>query len=124
MTGTPNSMFETVKNHEDRITSLEEADVKHEERLRIVETNYTNLENTILKSHQSQQDFFRDTLKNQFELLKARDESKDNDRKRAHEIALTNQEIKKSNLERAWEFAGKSTIAGGFLYLIADKWFL
>ena len=116
--------FEKVRNHEERILVLEEADVKHEERLRIVETNYTNLENTILKSHQSQQDFFRDTLKNQFELLKARDESKDNDRKRAHEIALTDQEIKKTNLERAWEFAGKSTIAGGFLYLILDKWFL
>ena len=116
--------FEKVKNHEERILVLEESDIKHEERLRIVETNYTNLENTILKSHQSQQDFFRDTLKNQFELLKARDESKDNDRKRAHEIALTDQEIKKTNLERAWEFAGKSTIAGGFLYLILDKWFL
>ena len=116
--------FEKVRNHEERILVLEEADVKHEERLRIVETNYTNLENTILKSHQSQQDFFRDTLKNQFELLKARDESKDNERKRAHEIALTDQEIKKTNWEKAWEFAGKSTIAGGFLYLILDKWFL
>ncbi len=124
MPSSANSMFETVKNHEERILVLEEADVKHEERLRIVETNYTNLENTILKSHQSQQDFFRDTLKNNFELLKARDESKDNDRKRAHEIALADQEIKKSNWERAWEFAGKSTIAGGFLYLILDKWFL
>ncbi|PUB12216.1 hypothetical protein C8K15_11021 [Paenisporosarcina sp. OV554] len=89
--------FEKVKNHEERILILEENDLKHEERIRTVEGNYTNLENTILKSHQSHQDFFRDTLSKQWDLIKARDESKDNDRKRGHEIALTDQEIKKTN---------------------------
>jgi len=122
--GDSSSMFNTVQDHEERLLVLEEADKRHEERLRVVEANYTNLENTILKSSQSQNDFFRDTLKSQFELLKARDESKDSDRKRAHEIALTEQAIKKSNTEKAWEFGGKLTMAGGILYLILEKWFV
>lgn len=118
------SMFETVKNHEERILVLEEADKKHEERLRAVESNYTNLENTILKSSQSQIDFFRDTMSKQWDLINARDQSKDAERQRTHEIAVTNQAIKKSNSEKAWELAGKLTMAGGIAYLIFEKWFI
>lgn len=119
-----NSMFDTVKDHEERILVLEETDRKHEERLEKVESNYTKLENTILKSSQSQQDFFRDTMSKQWELIKARDDSKDNEYQRSHEIALANQAIKKSNTEKAWEFAGKITMAGGILYLVIEKWFV
>lgn len=116
-----NSMFDTVQNHEERITSLEETDKRHEERIRVVESNYTNLENTILKSSQSQQDFFRDTMSKQWDLITARDMSKDIERQQSHEIAVTNQSIKKTNVEKAWEFAGKTTVAGGILYLLIEK---
>ena len=118
------SMYETVKdqgekldNHEERITLLEETDRKHEERLQVVESNYTKLENTILKSSQSQQEFFRDTMNKQWELINARDISKDAERQRGHEL-------KKTNVEKGWEFAGKLTVAGGVLYLALDKFFL
>ena len=118
------SMFDTVKNHEERILILEETDRQHAERLKTVEANYTNLENTILKSSQSQNDFFRDTLRSQFELLKSRDEIKDKDLQRSHEIILGNQAIKKSNVEKAWEFAGKLTVGGSILYLLLDRFVL
>lgn len=117
-------MFDTVKNHEERILILEETDRQHAERLKTVEANYTNLENTILKSSQSQNDFFRDTLRSQFELLKSRDEIKDKDLQRSHEIILGNQAIKKSNVEKAWEFAGKLTVGGSILYLLLDRFVL
>ncbi|MEK3975495.1 hypothetical protein [Psychrobacillus sp. FSL K6-1267] len=117
-------MYETVKdqgekldNHEERITLLEETDRKHEERLQVVESNYTKLENTILKSSQAQQEFFRDTMNKQWELINARDISKDAERQRGHEL-------RKTNVEKGWEFAGKLTVAGGVIYLALDKFFL
>lgn len=126
-----NSMFETVKgqgetliNHEERIGALEETDKRHEERIRVVESNYTNLENTILKSSQSQQDFFRDTMSKQWDLITARDVSKDIERQQSHEIAVTNQDIKKTSVEKAWEFAGKLTVGGGILYLLVEKFMM
>lgn len=118
------SMFDTVKNHEERILILEEADQKHEERLRVVESNYTNLENTILKGNQSQQDFFRDTMNKQWDLITERDKAKEATAQRDHEITVSNQEIKRSNSERAWEFAGKLTMAGGVLYLVVERFFI
>lgn len=117
-------MFDTVKNHEERILILEETDKKHEERLRAVESNYTNLENTILKSSQSQIDFFRDTMSKQWDLINARDQSKDAERQQAHEIAVANQAIKKTNTEKAWELAGKLTVGGSILYLLLEKFLI
>lgn len=122
--GGNSSMFETVQNHEERISILEETDKRHEERLRTVESNYTNLENTILKSSQSQQDFFRDTMNKQWDLINARDQSKDLERQQAHELAVTNQAIKKTSVEKAWEFAGKLTVGGGILYLLLEKFMM
>lgn len=119
--GGTSSMFDTVKDHEERISNLEEADRKHEERLKVVESNYTKLENTILKSSQSQQDFFRDTMSKQWELIKARDETKETELQRAHEINLTTQALKKTNSEKAWEFGGKLIMGGGILYLLIEK---
>ena len=45
-------MFDTVKDHGERIVVLEK-------RMENVENNYVQLENTILKGNQSQQDFFK-----------------------------------------------------------------
>lgn len=124
MPGGDGSMFDTVKNHEERILILEEADQKHEERLRVVESNYTNLENTILKGNQSQQDFFRDTMNKQWDLITERDKTKEATAQRDHEITVSNQDIKKTNSERAWEFAGKLTAlllsSGSILYVILE----
>lgn len=115
------SMFETVKDHEERIQTLEDNDKRHEEQLSAIKSNHTNLENTILKSNQSQQDFFRDTMSKQWELIKARDNSKEAESKRVHELNLSTHALKKSNSERAWEFVGKLIMAGGIIYLIVEK---
>ena len=80
----------------------------------------TELKATILQSSQSQQEFVRDTLTNQWELLKARDESKEADRKRTHEITLAEQALKKSNAEKKWELLGKLVVSGGIVYLLIE----
>lgn len=59
------SMFETVKNHEERIVSLEEADKKHEERLKTLEEQSLKLENTIMAENRET----RSTMKEQTEKM-------------------------------------------------------
>lgn len=54
------SMFDTVKNHEERISSLEENDKQREERIKKLEDNSIKLENTIMTEN-------RDTRKTMME---------------------------------------------------------
>lgn len=120
--GGDGSMFDTVKNHEERILILEEADQKHEERLRVVESNYTNLENTILKGNQSTQEFFRDLSNKQWELIAERDKTKEVERQREHEISITKQQLAKSNWDNAWKTFGQLAGAGGIIFVIVEFW--
>lgn len=110
------SMFDTVKDHGERIVILEK-------RIENVENNYINLENTILKGNQSQQDFFRDTMKNQWELIKERDNTKEETAKRQHELLIGKQAMTASNWSKVWEFSGKLFTAGGVGYLIFEAFF-
>jgi hypothetical protein len=48
MSEVSNSMFETVMDHSERITNLEEADKKHDERLKLLEDRSIKLENTVM----------------------------------------------------------------------------
>ncbi|PKH09872.1 hypothetical protein [Planomicrobium sp. MB-3u-38] len=104
------SMFDTVKDHGERIIALEQ-------RMEKVENNYVNLENTIWKTSQSTQDVFRDTIKNQFELIKAQSGFKNEENARRHEL-------KKTKTEKFWEYAGKVTAlllsSGSILYVILE----
>lgn len=59
------SMFETVKNHEERIVDLENRDKEHEERLKRLEDQSIKLENTILTENRDT----RNTMKEQTEKL-------------------------------------------------------
>ncbi|MFL0584733.1 hypothetical protein ACH0B6_19365 [Solibacillus silvestris] len=106
---------------------LEENDKKQTEKLDMLSGQMSNLviqntelKATILQSSQSQQEFVRDTLTNQWELLKARDENKEADRKRTHEITLAEQALKKSNADKKWELLGKLMVSGGIVYLIIE----
>lgn len=141
-TGGDPSMFETVKKHgelieaheqsinelKDNYRKLEENDKKQTEKLdslfdqmnNLVQQN-TKLESTILKSSQSQQDFFRDTMNKQWELIKARDDSKEAERKRIHEKNLLEQDLKKFNAEKRWDLVGKLIVSGGIFYLIIES---
>ena len=120
MPGGDGSMFDTVKNHEERILVLEEADKKHEERLRVVESNYTNLENTILKGNQSTQDFFRDLSNKQWDLINERDKAKESERQREHERSIGKQQITKSNWDNGWKVFGQLAGAGGIIYVVIE----
>lgn len=145
------SMFETVKKHgevidtygeiieshgesikelKDNYFKLEENDKKQTEKLDLLSNQMNNLvqqntklESTILKSSQSQQDFFRDTMNKQWDLIKARDESKESERKRVHELNLSEQALKKTNAEKRWEFVGKLFLSGSIIYLIIESIF-
>ncbi|TQR21783.1 hypothetical protein [Psychrobacillus vulpis] len=48
MTASSNSLFETVMDHGERITNLEEADKKHDDRLKLLEDRSIKLENTVM----------------------------------------------------------------------------
>lgn len=143
------SMFETVKKHGEIIDTHEQIIEAHEKSIEELKSSYSKLEendkkqtekldllagqmsnlviqnseikSTILQSGQSQQDFVRDTLKNQWELIKARDESKESERNRTHEIKLSEQALKKNNNEKGWDLVGKLVMAGGLLYLIVER---
>ncbi|KGR86395.1 hypothetical protein [Lysinibacillus odysseyi] len=148
-TGGDPSMFETVKKHGEAIDTheqiieaheksidelktnfrkLEENDKKQTEKLDLLSSQMSNvvlqnteLKSTILQSSQTQQEFFRDTMSKQWELIKARDDSKEADRKRVHEISLSEHALKKSNAEKRWELLGKVVVSGGIFYLIIES---
>lgn len=111
------SMFDTVKDHGIRIEVLEQ-------RMEKVESNYINLENTILKGNQSTQDFFRDLSNKQWDLINERDKTKEAERQREHERSLGKQQLAKSNWDNAWKWLGQASIAGGVLYLVIERFLL
>ncbi len=63
--GDSSSMFETVKDHEERIGILERVDKEHEDRLKRLEDQSMKLENTILTENRDT----RTTMKEQTEKL-------------------------------------------------------
>lgn len=147
--GGGSSMYETVRKHGELIDShgeiieaheksieelkssyskLEENDKKQTEKLDMLAGQMSNLaiqntelKTTVLQASQTQQEVFRDTMSKQWELIKARDETKESERKRVHEINLSEQALKKTNSEKGWELVGKLLMTGGLIYLIAER---
>lgn len=117
------SMYEKISNHEERIIVLEKTDVELIKQIKEIQHNYVNLENTILKGNQATQDVFRDTIDKQWQLISERDKVKEESSKRQHELAVSTQEFKKTNMEKRWEWMGKITVAGGVLYLVIERFF-
>lgn len=122
MPGGDGSMFEKISEHEERIIVLEKSDIEILKRVKEVESNYVNLENTILKGNQSQQDFFRDTLNKQWDLITERDKSKDAQREREHVLLVGKQGIAKGNWDNAWKIFGQAAGVGGILFVIIEFW--
>lgn len=117
------SMFEKLNNHEERIIILEKTDVELIKQIKDIQNNYVTLENTILKGNQTTQEVFRDTIDKQWQLITERDKVKEESSKRQHELAISNHEYKKSNMEKKWEWLGKIGVAGGVLYLVIERFF-
>lgn len=114
MTTGDGSMFEKITNHEERIINLEEADKRHEERLRAIENNYTNLENTILKGNRDTQAFFQDLLNKQWELISSKGKYDDAQSQRDYDL-------RKTKIERYSEMLLKFAGAGGILYILIQS---
>ena len=62
------------------------------------------IESTILKSSQTQQEVFRETMSKQWDLIKARDNSKEAERMRFHEINLLNRLLRNQNLKKGGSY--------------------
>lgn len=116
-------MYDKINDHEERIIVLEKTDIELIKQVKEIQQNYVNLENTILKGNQTTQDVFRDTIDKQWQLITERDKAKEAGASREHELAVTTQEFKKSNMEKRWEWMGKITVAGGVLYLVIERFF-
>jgi hypothetical protein len=114
MTMGDGSMFEKLTEHEGRIVNLEEKDEKHEERLRAIELNYTNLENTILKENRDTRQFFQDTMNKQWDLISGKNKYEDAQNNREYDL-------KKTRIERYSEMILKFAGAGGIVYLVVQS---
>lgn len=126
------SMFETVKlhgetldDHGNRITKLEEADKEKADSIALltrefadISTNFTRMENTILKSAQTTQEVMSTQNTQQWELIKALNAGNQEERVRKHELT-------KTKLEKFWEYAGKITAlllgSGSILYILLEQ---
>lgn len=111
------SMFETVKNHEERIINLEEADKKHEERLQELEKNSIKLENTIMQENRDT----RTTMKEQTEKLFLLVENA-----MGYQSSKTAQdhELKVLKLKTYTDVFLKFTAAGGLLYVVITEFIM
>lgn len=125
------SLFDTVTTHTEmlddhghRITVLEKADKEKNASIDLltqqfaeISTNFTRMENTILKSAQTTQEVMSTQNTQQWELIKALNAGNQDDRARKHEIT-------KTKMELFWEYAGKVTLAlvgsGGFFYVLLE----
>ena len=114
MTEGSGSMFDTVKQHGEDIELLKQADKLHEERLRSIENNYTNLENTILKENRDTRSFFQDMMNKQWELISSKGKYDDAQNQRDYDL-------RKTKIERYSEMLLKFAGAGGILYILIQS---
>lgn len=108
----------TLENYGQRIVVLEKSDAEKTEVLEYVQqkmdgikTDFTNLENTIWKTTQSTQDMMVSQNTQQWKLIESLNENKEKERERKHEL-------KKTKLERFWEWLGKATVGSG-VFIVA-----
>lgn len=79
--------------------------------------NYKDLKLTIVNENRDTQKYFREHMKDQFELLKVatqqRYEAEKQEASNTFEIKKTEAEIKKENSKQLWAFIGKMFATGG-----------
>lgn len=116
-----------IKLHDEEIAALKRTGSETTDALKDLKTDfqslkteYKNLETAIWKTAQSTQDYMRETTKNQWELIKARDDLKEEESKRKHEKTMSNQEIKKMGWEKFWDISLKLVGGGSILYLVIE----
>lgn len=105
---------EVLVDHEGRIEKLEKSDIEKEMRLQRVENSYIRLENTIMTENRETREILRDSLKNQMDLIRARDDYKEKQSERDFQY-------NKTKLERRTEFWMKLLTVGGLVYLLIQN---
>lgn len=124
------SMFAKVENHEERITNLEEADRKHEERFVLneqrmdaLEGQYTKLQNTVMMESRETRDQVKNTeakMESKFDRLFGVVETA---------LGIGDRRDERKHVERMAKWDKVSTIllkwagAGGVIYLMAEHFF-
>lgn len=111
------SMFETVKNHEERIINLEEADKKHEERLQELEKNSIKLENTIMQENRDTRTTMKEQTEKLFHLV---------ENAMGYQSSKTAQdhELKVLKIKTYTDVLLKVTAAGGLLYVVITEFIM
>lgn len=124
-------MYEQLKAHDERIVNLEsatldhadsikkllETETKQEERIAKMESNYINLENTIMKENRETRQSYQAQTDRQWEFIEQVTGFKESESKRKHEFKM----------HRANQVAGillKVLGGGGILYLLVQDWLL
>ncbi len=100
-----------LNQHSERITQLEKFDEDKHKRLKIVEENYTKLENTIVSENKEMRMFFQSNMDKQWDLIKSRDEQR-------HDSKRMKFELDKTKVERWTDIIFKLVGTGGVLYLV------
>lgn len=108
-----NEIIQSLKQHDERLVNLEEADKSHTARLQIVEANYTKLENTILNENRDMRTFFQNSMNKQWDMISGNRQSEDAQLERDYDL-------KKTRIERYSEITLKIVGAGGLLIIIAQ----
>lgn len=114
MTNTDNKVNNILENHEDRIVQLEKNDLEKELRIKRIEDNYIRLENTIMTENRETRDILREGMRNQWELIKSRDEKKELE-------SVRDYDFKKTKFEKRTELLVKILTIGGVGYLLIQS---
>jgi len=118
-----NSMFTTVQNHEERITSLEEADKKHEERLQELEKNSIKLENTIMQENRDTRTTMKEQTEKLFQIVESAMGYQTNQSAQEHELKI----LKWNTISTVFLKASGGLFAllssGGAIYYVIQHFF-
>lgn len=96
-----------------RIRTIEENDIKQEDKLKEIQGSYLKLENTILAENKETRTFFQSNMNQLWDLTKSRDAQIHDTKKMSHEIT-------KTRIERLSDIFFKLAGTGGILYLIVQ----
>lgn len=124
-------MYEQLKNQEERIVNLEgatidntesikkllETESKQEERIAKMESNYINLENTIMKENRETRQSYQSQTDRQWEFIEQMTGVKESESKRSHEFKM----------HRTSQITGiilKVVGGGGIIYLLVQDFIL
>lgn len=114
------SMFETVRNHEDRIVILENRDKAHEERLKRLEDQSVKLENTILTENRDTRSTMKEQTEKLFKIVENAMGYQNNKTSQDHELKMLKLNTWSTVFLKISGAVGALGSAGGLIYLVVQ----